>query len=241
MVHEYQRRRDMIVEGLRGIPGVTCRTPAGAFYVFPNIKAFGRKSSEVTDHLLDDAGVAVLPGSAFGEYGEGYLRLSYATSREHDRRRARAHAEITGKTAHRKAEPNAAERHPAFHRRAGRRRGSMPRKVKIILNPMADMHNAWRVANDLRPLINDYGGADWSGTVYPDACHAAGQAGRRAGLRHGDRHGRRRHRARSGERPDAGAGGQAADPGRGAGGLGERFRARHRRPDANRTGPWRTP
>jgi aspartate/methionine/tyrosine aminotransferase len=82
MVHEYKRRRDMIVEGLRGIPGVTCRTPAGAFYVFPNVRAFGRRSAEVTDHLLDDGGVAVLPGSAFGEHGEGYLRLSYATSSE---------------------------------------------------------------------------------------------------------------------------------------------------------------
>jgi aspartate/methionine/tyrosine aminotransferase len=72
----------MIVEGLRGIPGVTCRTPAGAFYVFPNVRPFGRKSAEVTDHLLADGGVAVLPGSAFGEHGEGYLRLSYATSTE---------------------------------------------------------------------------------------------------------------------------------------------------------------
>jgi aspartate/methionine/tyrosine aminotransferase len=82
MVHEYRRRRDMMVEGLRGIPGLTCRTPAGAFYVFPNIRAFGRKSAEVTDHLLADGGVAVLPGSAFGEGGEGHLRLSYATSSE---------------------------------------------------------------------------------------------------------------------------------------------------------------
>jgi len=82
MVQEYQKRRDMIVEGLRRIPGVTCRAPAGAFYVFPNIRAFGRKSVEVTDHLLDDGGVAVLPGSAFGAHGEGYLRLSYATSSE---------------------------------------------------------------------------------------------------------------------------------------------------------------
>ena len=80
MVREYQKRRDLIVEGLRGIAGVTCRTPPGAFYVFPNIKTFGRKSAEVTDLLLEDAGVAVLPGSAFGQYGEGYLRLSYATA-----------------------------------------------------------------------------------------------------------------------------------------------------------------
>jgi aspartate/methionine/tyrosine aminotransferase len=82
MVNEYQRRRDTIVEGLRSIPGVTCRTPAGAFYVFPSVRAFGRRSAEVTDHLLEDGGVAVLPGSAFGEGGEGYLRLSYATSSE---------------------------------------------------------------------------------------------------------------------------------------------------------------
>jgi aspartate aminotransferase len=82
MQAEYQRRRDMIVRGLRSIPGITCRTPAGAFYAFPNIKAFGRKASEITDLLLDDAGVAVLPGSAFGRSGEGYLRLSYATSPE---------------------------------------------------------------------------------------------------------------------------------------------------------------
>jgi aspartate/methionine/tyrosine aminotransferase len=82
MRDEYQRRRDMIVQGLRGIPGVSCRMPAGAFYAFPNVKAFGRRSSELADLLLDQAGVAVLPGSSFGQYGEGYLRLSYATSPE---------------------------------------------------------------------------------------------------------------------------------------------------------------
>ena len=80
MQREYQQRRDLIVQSLRAIPGVTCRTPAGAFYVFTNVKAFGRTSSEITDLLLEQAGVAVLPGSAFGQYGEGYLRLSYATS-----------------------------------------------------------------------------------------------------------------------------------------------------------------
>jgi len=80
MRDEYEQRRNLIVEGLRSIPGVTCRKPPGAFYVFPNIKAFGRKSAEVTNFLLDEGGVAVLPGSAFGQYGEGYLRLSYATS-----------------------------------------------------------------------------------------------------------------------------------------------------------------
>lgn len=81
----YERRRDLIVDGLRGIPGITCRKPAGAFYVFPNIKDLGRTANEITDLLLDEAGVAVLPGSAFGQYGEGHLRLSYATSPENIR------------------------------------------------------------------------------------------------------------------------------------------------------------
>jgi len=79
---EYQRRRDTIVDGLNAIPGVTCQRPQGAFYVFPNIKSFGFTSSAMADLLLDKAGVAVLPGSDFGEHGEGYLRLVYSTSFE---------------------------------------------------------------------------------------------------------------------------------------------------------------
>jgi len=80
MVAEFRRRRDLIVEGLNQLPGVSCRSPRGAFYVFPNVKALGRPSAEVAETLLNDAGVAVLGGTAFGEYGEGYLRLSYANS-----------------------------------------------------------------------------------------------------------------------------------------------------------------
>src|SRR5437879_481292 len=80
MVAEFKRRRDLVVEGLNRLPGVSCRSPRGAFYVFPNIQKLGRKSAEVADRLLRAAGVAVLPGPAFGEHGEGYLRLSYATS-----------------------------------------------------------------------------------------------------------------------------------------------------------------
>jgi aspartate/methionine/tyrosine aminotransferase len=79
---EYQRRRDLIVGGLNAIPGVTCRSPQGAFYVFPNIKSFGLSSDELADYLLNQAGVAVLPGTAFGQNGEGYLRLCYANSFE---------------------------------------------------------------------------------------------------------------------------------------------------------------
>jgi aspartate aminotransferase len=80
MVAEFKRRRDLIVEGLNGLPGVTCRSPRGAFYVFPNVTKLGRRSAEVAEILLKEAGVAALGGTAFGEYGEGYLRLSYANS-----------------------------------------------------------------------------------------------------------------------------------------------------------------
>ena len=80
MVAAFRRRRDRIVAGLNALPGVTCRSPRGAFYVFPNVKALGRPSAEVAEALLTEAGVATLGGGAFGEYGEGYLRLSYASS-----------------------------------------------------------------------------------------------------------------------------------------------------------------
>jgi aspartate aminotransferase len=80
MVAEFKRRRDIIVAGLNALPGVSCRTPKGAFYVFPNIKALKRPSTEVAEAILKEGGVAVLGGTAFGQYGEGYLRLSYANS-----------------------------------------------------------------------------------------------------------------------------------------------------------------
>ncbi|HSB65124.1 MAG TPA: pyridoxal phosphate-dependent aminotransferase [Anaerolineales bacterium] len=82
VVREYQQRRDAIVEGLNGIPGLSCQKPQGAFYVFPNIKSFGISSEKMADLLLEKAGVAVLPGSSFGEFGEGYLRLTYSNSIE---------------------------------------------------------------------------------------------------------------------------------------------------------------
>jgi aspartate/methionine/tyrosine aminotransferase len=80
MVAEFKRRRDIVVEGLNALPGVKCATPRGAFYVFPNITGARKTSAEVAERLLNDAGVAVLGGTAFGQYGEGYLRLSYANS-----------------------------------------------------------------------------------------------------------------------------------------------------------------
>lgn len=77
---EYQHRRDLIVDLLNALPGVHCQTPQGAFYAFPNIKGTGMSSNELANLILEKAGVALLPGSAFGANGEGYLRLSYATS-----------------------------------------------------------------------------------------------------------------------------------------------------------------
>ena len=80
VVAEYQRRRDVLVAGLNAIPGVQCRVPQGALYTFPNITAFDRTSAWLANYLLEEAGVAVLPGSAFGAAGEGYLRLCFANS-----------------------------------------------------------------------------------------------------------------------------------------------------------------
>jgi aspartate/methionine/tyrosine aminotransferase len=79
---EFIARRSLIVEGLNAIPGVSCVMPHGAFYAFPNFSSFGRTSNQIADHLLYDAGVCGLSGTAFGTYGEGYLRFSYANSRE---------------------------------------------------------------------------------------------------------------------------------------------------------------
>jgi len=81
MVAEFRRRRDDVVAGLNDIPGVSCLTPAGAFYVFPNVSQHG-DSAEIADRLLQEGGVALLNGGAFGRGGDGYLRLSYANSLE---------------------------------------------------------------------------------------------------------------------------------------------------------------
>jgi aspartate/methionine/tyrosine aminotransferase len=86
MVLEFQKRRDVIVDGLNAIPGITCKRPKGAFYVFPNITRLGISSAEMAGYLLEKAGVAVLAGSDFGEHGEGYLRLTYANSIDNIRR-----------------------------------------------------------------------------------------------------------------------------------------------------------
>jgi len=82
MIDEFHKRRDVIVEGLNRIPGISCIEPAGAFYVFPNVKQLGIPSERVAGHLLEEAGVAGLSGTAFGQQGQGYLRFSYANSVE---------------------------------------------------------------------------------------------------------------------------------------------------------------
>jgi aspartate/methionine/tyrosine aminotransferase len=101
MVAEFHKRRDVIVAGLNAIPGVTCATPGGAFYAFPNITGTGLSSRELADALLNEAGVAVLAGTAFGAFGEGYIRLSYANSIEQIER---ALAQIKGWLAARPAQ-----------------------------------------------------------------------------------------------------------------------------------------
>jgi len=82
MMKRFREKRDKIVEGLNTIPGFSCLFPKGAFYSFPNIKKTGLSSNKCAEHLLYKAGVACLPGTAFGPYGEGYLRFSYANTLE---------------------------------------------------------------------------------------------------------------------------------------------------------------
>ena len=82
MVAEFNLRRDIIVEGLNRIPGIICHKPEGAFYVFPSARGTGITSQAFQDLALTEAGVAVLAGTSFGIYGEGYIRLSYANSQD---------------------------------------------------------------------------------------------------------------------------------------------------------------
>jgi aspartate/methionine/tyrosine aminotransferase len=82
MVAAWSRRREIIVAGLRSLPGTRCTMPAGAFYAFPNISGTGMSSAVLQSRLLNEEGVALLSGTSFGASGEGYIRLSYATSTE---------------------------------------------------------------------------------------------------------------------------------------------------------------
>ena len=80
MVAEFAERRDIIVNGLNALRGVRCRTPKGAFYAFPNIEGTGLSSQEFERKMLNDVGVSLLSGTAFGELGQGYARISFANS-----------------------------------------------------------------------------------------------------------------------------------------------------------------
>ena len=82
MMQAFDRRRKLVVEGLNALPGVTCITPKGAFYAFPNVSQTGWKAKKLATALLDEAGVALIGGPDFGILGEGYIRLSYANSEE---------------------------------------------------------------------------------------------------------------------------------------------------------------
>ena len=94
MVEEFRARRDLIVDGLNELPGFRCHKPAGAFYVFPNIEGTGKTSREMETFLLHEAGVAALAGTSFGEYGEGYIRFSYANSQENIKRALQKMADV---------------------------------------------------------------------------------------------------------------------------------------------------
>jgi aspartate/methionine/tyrosine aminotransferase len=82
MVAEFDRRRKVVVEGLNKLPGVSCKTPKGAFYAFPNVKRTGWKAKALASAMLEDAGVAIIGGPDFGVLAEGYIRVSYANSTE---------------------------------------------------------------------------------------------------------------------------------------------------------------
>jgi aspartate/methionine/tyrosine aminotransferase len=86
MLAEFRERRDFLIPALNAIPGITCRSPAGAFYAFPNVSGLGVSAEDFADRLLQDHGVAALAGTAFGPAGAGHLRLSYANSLDHLRR-----------------------------------------------------------------------------------------------------------------------------------------------------------
>jgi aspartate aminotransferase len=115
MLAEFRRRRDVVVPGLNALPGVSCVTPRGAFYAFPNITGTGLGAGALAERLLLDAGVAVLSGTAFGEYGEGYLRLSYANSLERIEEALSLMEKTLGSLEHLpEGEPDAADRGEAL-------------------------------------------------------------------------------------------------------------------------------
>ena len=82
MMNEFKKRRDMFIDGLNSIDGISCKFPEGAFYAFPNVSEIPMSSEKLSDYLLDEVGVATLPGSAFGQYADDHLRMCFANSIE---------------------------------------------------------------------------------------------------------------------------------------------------------------
>jgi aspartate/methionine/tyrosine aminotransferase len=97
MVDEFKVRREMVVQGLNAIPGIRCRMPQGAFYVFPNVAGTGLDGTQFADKLLHDAGVCVLSGTAFGQVGKDHIRISYANSQANLRRALDRFGELVAK------------------------------------------------------------------------------------------------------------------------------------------------
>nr|WP_042187549.1 pyridoxal phosphate-dependent aminotransferase [Kibdelosporangium sp. MJ126-NF4]CEL18180.1 Aspartate aminotransferase [Kibdelosporangium sp. MJ126-NF4]CTQ90590.1 Aspartate aminotransferase (EC 2.6.1.1) [Kibdelosporangium sp. MJ126-NF4] len=100
MADAFRQRRGVIVSGLNAVPGVSCVVPAGAFYAFPNVREVGLPASELADMMLQRAGVACLPGTAFGSYGEGYLRFSYANTIDNIRAATAALTDLLKEVSH---------------------------------------------------------------------------------------------------------------------------------------------
>ncbi len=96
MVKVFEHRRDLVVDSLNKIPGMRCARPQGAFYAFPNIEGTGFGERELGDRLLNEAGVAVLPGTAFGHAGKGFIRLAYTQSEDELKRGLDRIAEFVG-------------------------------------------------------------------------------------------------------------------------------------------------
>ena len=116
MVAAFDRRRAVVTELLNTLPGISCITPKGAFYAFPNVSKTGWQAKKLANALLDDAGVALIGGPDFGVNGEGYIRVSYANSEENIRR--------------------AVERMGDFLARATRRGGSPRRRLRLVPRPL---------------------------------------------------------------------------------------------------------
>jgi aspartate/methionine/tyrosine aminotransferase len=95
MISEFRRRRDAFCAELNRIPGFRCPLPGGAFYAFPNVEGTGISSKKLSDMLLEEAGVAALDGGSFGEFGQNYIRFSYANSLENLHEAARRIAELS--------------------------------------------------------------------------------------------------------------------------------------------------